>query len=158
MDAMETERSAYRPNVGVCLLNGEGLVWTGERLDKPGAWQMPQGGVDPGEDPQAAALRELAEETGLHGHAVTVLDRIAEPVRYDLPPDLAARMWKGRYRGQSQHWFLMRYDGPDDAVDLDAHEREFTRWRWTPPDAMLDLIVPFKRDVYRTVLTGFGLL
>ncbi|MGB3555193.1 MAG: RNA pyrophosphohydrolase [Jannaschia sp.] len=148
----------YRPCAGVCLTNPAGLVWAGERLDRPGAWQMPQGGIDSGEAPEAAAFRELTEETGLPAATVTLLDRMAEPVPYDLPADLVPTLWKGRYRGQMQHWFLMRYDGPDAAVDLDHHVREFATWGWKPAAEILDSIVPFKRDTYRTVLGGFGLL
>ncbi len=152
----------YRPCAGVCLTNPQGLIWVGERLDRPPdapvAWQMPQGGIDPGETPEAAALRELTEETGLAPSAVEVLDWLDEALPYDLPLELVPKLWKGRYRGQAQHWFRMGYDGPDAAVDLDYHHREFSRWAWMPADEVLANIVPFKRDIYRTVLGRFGLL
>ncbi|GIT92726.1 RNA pyrophosphohydrolase [Jannaschia pagri] len=155
---MSVETALYRPCAGVCLTNPAGLVWAGERLDFPGAWQMPQGGIDPGEAPREAALRELTEETGLPASEVTVLRDLPQPLSYDLPPDLAAKMWKGRYKGQIQHWYLMRYAGPDSAVDLDHHVREFSQWAWMPADQVLSSIVPFKRDIYRAVLAEFGLL
>ncbi|WP_371155721.1 RNA pyrophosphohydrolase [Jannaschia sp. 2305UL9-9] len=148
----------YRPCAGVCLINPSGLIWAGERLDFPGAWQMPQGGIDKGEDPQDAAFRELTEETGLPASAVTLVSRLPEAVPYDLPSDLVGKMWKGRYRGQMQDWFLMRYDGPDSAVDLDHHVREFSRWSWMSGQQVLDSIVPFKRDIYHHVLGHFELL
>ncbi|WP_281826447.1 RNA pyrophosphohydrolase [Jannaschia rubra] len=148
----------WRPCAGVCLTNPSGLVWVGERLDRPGAWQMPQGGIDAGETPRDAALRELTEETGLSPGSVTLRAELPEPLRYDLPADLAGKLWKGRYRGQEQHWFHMVYDGPDDAVDLDAHVREFSRWAWLSGPEVLAAIVPFKRDIYAAVLRGFDLL
>ena len=135
----------FRPCAGVCLTNPQGLVWAGERIDTPGAWQMPQGGIDPGETPEAAALREL-------------LGHLPEPLAYDLPPHLVPKLWKGRFRGQAQHWYRFLYDGPDDAVDLEVHEREFSQWRWMEARALLDAIVPFKRDLYARVFAGFGLI
>lgn len=152
----------YRPCAGVCLTNPAGEIWVGERIDRPPgapvAWQMPQGGIDPGETPEAAALRELREETGLCARAVRIVDRLAMPVRYDLPPDLVPTLWKGRFRGQEQHWFRMAFDGPDTAFDLDVHEREFSRWAWMAPGDVLRAIVPFKRDLYARVLREFELL
>lgn len=148
----------YRPCAGVCLTNPDGLIWVGERLNFPGAWQMPQGGIDTGEAPRDAALRELHEETGIAAGAVKVLGTLDSPVTYDLPPDLVGKVWKGKFRGQEQHWFHLSYDGSDDAVDLDVHEREFERWTWMAGADVLAAIVPFKRDIYQTVLTRFGLL
>jgi putative (di)nucleoside polyphosphate hydrolase len=145
-----------RPCVGVCLANPAGLVFAGERVDSPDAWQMPQGGIDRGETPREAALRELAEETGLSPAAVTVEAEVPGWIDYELPPELIGRVWKGRWRGQTQRWFLMRYVGPDDAVDIAAHEVEFARWRWMTPAELLDAIVPFKREVYRQVFESVG--
>ena len=146
----------YRPCVGVLLANPEGLVFAGERIDTPGAWQMPQGGIDEGETPRAAALRELHEETGVPPDLVAVEAETAGWVRYDLPPDLLGKVWKGRYRGQEQKWFLLRFRGADAAIDIATKHPEFSRWRWLAPADLLSLIVPFKRAVYAEVLEEFA--
>ena len=148
----------YRPCVGVMLVNAEGRVFVGRRIDnKEGDWwQMPQGGVDEGEDLKEAALRELAEETGAKAEHVTLIQQSSEPIRYDLPEELMGKLWGGRYRGQEQVWFLGRFSGADDDIDLEAHDPpEFCDWKWVDPDQLPDLIVPFKKRVYRAVLEEF---
>ncbi len=148
----------YRPCVGVMLVNDRGRVFVGRRIDnKEGDWwQMPQGGIDEGEDLRAAALRELAEETGVDARHVTLLQQIEEPVRYDLPEELIGKLWGGRYRGQEQVWFLARFAGEDGDIRLDAHDPpEFCDWKWVEPDQLPDLIVPFKKRVYRAVVDAF---
>jgi putative (di)nucleoside polyphosphate hydrolase len=146
----------YRPCVGVLLANRDGLVFAGERIDTPGAWQMPQGGIDKGETPREAALRELGEETGVSPALVTVEAESAGWVRYDLPPDLLGKVWKGRYRGQEQKWFLLRFHGTDGDIDIATGHPEFARWTWAHPDDLLARIVPFKRAVYAEVLAEFA--
>jgi putative (di)nucleoside polyphosphate hydrolase len=151
----------YRPCVGVMLVNAEGLAFVGRRIDnKEGDWwQMPQGGVDPGEDLVDAVMRELAEETGIAGHLVSIIGRLEESLRYDLPPELVGKLWGGQYRGQEQTWFLARFSGSDEDVDLDAHDPpEFCEYRWVAPDDLPELIVPFKKRVYRTVVEEFRAL
>jgi putative (di)nucleoside polyphosphate hydrolase len=144
----------YRPCVGLMLINREGLVFIGERVDAAVAgWQMPQGGIDPGEPPRAAALRELAEEVGT-GRA----ELLAESrcwYAYDLPPDYLPVFHGGRYRGQTQRWFALRFAGSDADIDIQTEKPEFSRWRWAGPDEVVRLIVPFKRAVYQAVFEEF---
>ncbi len=147
----------YRPCVGIVLANPRGLVFAAQRIDNPGpAWQMPQGGIDRGEDPRAAALRELMEETGVTADLVTVEAETSEWIPYELPHDLVPKLWGGRFRGQTQLWFLLRFDGADDAIDIATAEPEFSRWRWMTPADVLSRIVPFKQETYRAVFQAFG--
>lgn len=145
----------YRPCAGVVLMNAEGLVFAGQRIDMPGAWQMPQGGIDGDETPRDAALRELTEETGVAPDKVEVLVETPGWVYYDLPPELLGKVWKGRYGGQRQKWVLMRFLGEDADIRIDTDHPEFQEWRWMPPTALLENIVPFKRGVYEEVLAAF---
>lgn len=147
----------YRPCVGVMLVNRDGRVFVGQRIDNPtDAWQMPQGGVDPGEDPRKAALRELWEETGVSADLVTIEAETEDWIAYDLPHELVPRIWKGRYRGQEQKWFLMRFQGKDSDVNIATDHAEFSAWRWLAPEALVEAIVPFKRAAYARVLAAFG--
>lgn len=144
----------YRPCAGILLINREGLIFVGERRGQAGhAWQMPQGGIDPDEEPLGAARRELFEETGID--RIEVLAESAHWHCYDVPEDRRPSYWKGRYVGQCQRWFAFRFTGDDDDIDLDAHEPEFSLWRWASPDEVLDLAVPFKRGVYQAVIEEF---
>jgi putative (di)nucleoside polyphosphate hydrolase len=148
----------YRPCVGVMLVNATGHVFVGKRIDnKEGdAWQMPQGGIDDGEELHPAAMRELWEETGVTSGLVTVIAESREELFYDLPPELLGKLWGGKYRGQRQKWLLLRFTGDDTQIKLDAHDpAEFLDWKWVEPELLPDLIVPFKRRVYRQVLDEF---
>ncbi len=151
----------YRPCVGVMLVNAEGRVFVGQRIDsKEGdAWQMPQGGIDDGEELHPAGLRELQEETGVTADLVTILAESREEYLYDLPEQLIGKLWGGRYRGQRQRWLLVRFNGEDGQIRLDAYEHpEFFAWRWVEPEMLPDLIVPFKKRVYRQVVEEFRAL
>ena len=153
--------TAYRPCAGVMLANSQGQVFAAQRIDSKnlGGWQMPQGGIDPGEDRQEAALRELREETGIAADKAQIIASMPYPVRYDLPDELIGKLWGGRYRGQEQHWFLARFTGEDADIDLEAHHPpEFHCWKWVDPEELPDLIVPFKRDVYAAVVKEFRAL
>jgi len=155
----------YRPCVGIALFNREGLVWTGCRSDKDAEgegeghwWQMPQGGLDDGEDPYEAALRELYEETSIK-HA-SLIREASDWLTYDLPPELVGKSWGGRYRGQKQKWFALRFEGKESEIDVlhpggGKHKPEFSRWRWEKLERMPELIVPFKQKVYREVAEAF---
>jgi putative (di)nucleoside polyphosphate hydrolase len=146
----------YRRGVGVMLLSTERKVWVGQRIDNPtDAWQMPQGGLDDGEEPWPGALRELEEETGIGASLVERVAQCAEELRYDLPPELCEALWGGRWKGQQQHWFLARFTGSDADVDIATTQPEFSAWKWVEPKQLPDLIVPFKRDLYRRLLTEF---
>lgn len=148
----------YRACVGIALFNHQGLVFCGERRDTPGAWQMPQGGIQKGEDPRLAAMRELREEIGV-SHA-EIIGETSSVLRYDFPDFLQHRsIYKGKYRGQEQHWFALRFTGHDSDIDLVAHNDhegpEFTAWRWVELTDIPKLIVPFKRAVYESVVAEF---
>lgn len=147
----------YRPGVGVMLLNDRDQVFVGQRLDSTlEAWQMPQGGIDEGEDPRVAAHRELHEETGITQELVSILAETADWLTYDLPEDLVGKLWKGRYRGQRQLWYAMRFHGHDSDVNLETGHPEFRAWKWADPDHLPALIVPFKRQLYEDVLEAFA--
>jgi putative (di)nucleoside polyphosphate hydrolase len=157
----------YRPCVGVALINARGLVFIGRRRprgpreasDSGFEWQMPQGGIDAGETPRAAALRELYEETNVS--SVSFLAEAGEWLSYDLPEKLAAKRWKGRYRGQTQKWFALRFEGAEAEINVKnpaggAHPAEFDDWRWAPLETLPGLVVSFKREVYRSVVETFA--
>jgi len=148
---------AYRPAAAVMLLNNENQVFVAQRLDSSlDAWQMPQGGLDPGEDARAGALRELEEETGIGPHLVEIMAQSSRDLVYDLPPELQGKLWKGRYAGQRQSWFLMRFMGTDADINLDTEHPEFRNFQWVDPWRLPELIVVFKKQLYEEVLAEFA--
>lgn len=151
------EANLYRRGVGVMLLNREGKVWVGARIDNTDeAWQMPQGGIDDGEEPWTTALRELEEETGIAPHLVERVATCPERLRYELPDALRGKLWKGKYVGQDQDWYLARFLGTDSDVNIHTKHPEFREWQWVEPRLLPDLIVPFKHDLYRRLLGEFA--
>lgn len=149
----------YRPCVGVMLVNMDGKVFVGQRIDsKVEAWQMPQGGIDDGEEERAAALRELGEETGIAHEHVEIIAKARDEHFYDLPTELIGKLWGGKFRGQRQIWFLARFLGDDRDINIGTDEPEFSEWKWISPESLPDVIVPFKRKLYRDILHEFRAL
>ncbi len=155
MSLVETIEPApgYRPCVGIFLFDRSRRVFVGERLDTPGAWQMPQGGIDPGEEPVWAGLREMREEIGTDRASLLMASRVWRP--YDLPADIAGRLWGGRFRGQTQKWLAFAFEGENSDIRIDVPHPEFGTWRWVEPARLGELIVPFKREVYLSVVAEF---
>ena len=155
---MSPDRALYRPCVGAMMVNASGRAFVGKRIDnKEGDWwQMPQGGVDDGEDLHRALLRELGEETGVSENHVQIVADLGQELLYDLPDDLKGKLWGGKFIGQRQSWYLVRFSGSDRDIDIRAHKHpEFCDWKWVDPELLPDLIVPFKRTVYRTIVDTF---
>lgn len=147
----------YRPGVGIVLFNAEGKVLVAERLDNPGAWQMPQGGIDKGEEPEKAVFREMKEEIGTDN--ALIIGVMQDWVTYDIPERTAKKLWGGKYKGQKQKWIALEYLGTDSDIDLEADDHpEFSQWKWVPIEDLLDYVVPFKRDVYKRVMEEFASL
>ena len=152
-----TDRRPYRNGVGIMLINDRREVWVGRRAGMADdAWQMPQGGIDAGETPRAAALRELTEETGIAPDMVEIIRESLEWLPYDLPRHLVPKLWDGRFRGQKQRWFALRFHGSDGDVNIATAEPEFRVWAWMAQDELIRRIVPFKRDTYARVFAEFG--
>lgn len=150
----QDQHHLYRPGVGIVLINRQGSVFVAERLDNPGAWQMPQGGIDGDEAPEIAVFREMEEEIGTRN--ARILGVMDDWIFYDIPDRTAARLWDGKYKGQRQKWIALEYLGEDHDIDLEAHEHpEFGRWKWVPIVQLLDYVVPFKRAVYEHVMREF---
>ena len=154
---MGSGENEYRRGVGVMLVNSERKVWVGARIDNnQDAWQMPQGGIDEGEEPWATALREVEEETGIAPHLVEKIAECPERLRYRLPDELVGVIWKEPWAGQEQDWFLCRFLGRDNDVNIATEHPEFREWKWVEPRQLPDLIVPFKRELYRRLLREFA--
>lgn len=152
----DTQTLPYRPCAGIMLVNKDGKVFVGQRIDnKTEAWQMPQGGIDEGETPEDAAVRELLEETGITADHAEIIARSEGEYFYDLPEELIGKIWKGKYKGQRQWWFLMRFKGGDENVNIATDHAEFANWKWCAPEDLPDMIVPFKKKLYRDVLAEF---
>jgi len=155
--AAKATKNAYRPGVGIILMNADGHVWVGRRFGITSeAWQMPQGGIDPGETPEATALRELTEETGVTPDLAEIIAVSAGWHQYEVPPELTKTIWAGRYRGQRQKWFVMRFHGRDSDIEISTKEPEFLEWRWLPPADLARCIIDFKRPLYEALVDEFS--
>ena len=147
----------YRENVGMVLINADRHIFAGKRIDNnTDAWQMPQGGIDEGETPEAAAYRELSEETGIHHSKARLLGKTKDWLSYDIPVDLISKLWDGRYRGQRQKWFAFEFLAKDSDINIMTEEPEFSEWAWMSKDNLLSSIVPFKLEVYKRVFLELG--
>ncbi len=149
------DTAAYRHGVGIVLFNSDGHVLIAERLDNPGGWQMPQGGIDAGEAPETAVFREMEEEIGTRN--AKIIGMMQEWISYDFPPALKKKLWKGQYIGQRQKWIALRFLGKDNEINMNTHsEPEFSRWKWVPLRDLMQYVVPFKREVYERVIREFS--
>ena len=150
----EAKDLPYRPCAGIMLMNADKQIFVGQRIDMPSDyWQMPQGGIDKGETPEEAAKRELLEEIGTD--KAELVQELEQWVTYDLPEELIGKIWKGRYRGQKQKWFLFKFTGMDADINIQTEHPEFSKWKWAPIDSLVSNIVPFKKDIYQEIVDGF---
>ena len=147
----------YRLGVGLVIINSQFKIFTGRRLDNTNAWQMPQGGIDDNEIPIEAAYREMGEETGIEKCKVALLKQSKLWYRYDLPNEIQGKFWGGKFRGQSQKWFLFRFYGSDKDININTKHQEFSHWKWSKKTDMLESIVPFKKSLYEFILKDFDL-
>jgi putative (di)nucleoside polyphosphate hydrolase len=157
MGVIDVSKLEYRKNVGMVLVNTNGHIFAGKRLDNNSdAWQMPQGGIDKGETPEAAAFRELSEETGIHHSKARLIGATAGWLSYDIPVELIPKLWNGQYRGQEQKWFAFEFLGKDSDINIITKEPEFSEWAWKSKKDLLSSIVPFKLEVYQKVFSELG--